>query len=216
MIEPDLATLLAYIYTDAKVDADVLAGLTRRAADRSFNMLSVDTDTSTSDTLAVLANGAAGPVPMDELEAALTGVCVELAKAVAREGEGVTKLIELTVSGADSFETAKRVGKSVIGSPLVKTAVFGADPNWGRIAMAVGKTSNTAVRPEQTSIAIAGVTVFAGEPVPSVDLDALSRTIAATDTIEIGIDLGLGEHSAVLWGCDLSYDYVRINAEYTT
>lgn len=216
MIEPDMATLLAYVYTDADVDAQTLATLTRRAADRSFNMMSVDTDTSTSDTLAVIANGAAGAVDGDTLEAALTAVCVELAKAVAREGEGVTKLIELTIQGADTFGTAKRVGKSVIGSPLVKTAVFGCDPNWGRIAMAIGKTRDVPIVQERVSIAIDGVTVFRGEPVQDVDLDGLSASMRASDTVTIDVDLGLGGESAVLWGCDLSYEYVRINAEYTT
>jgi glutamate N-acetyltransferase/amino-acid N-acetyltransferase len=216
MIEPDMATLLAYVYTDAEVDAQTLATLTRRAADRSFNMTSVDTDTSTSDTLAVLANGAAGPVDIDAFEAALTGVCVELAKAVAREGEGVTKLIELTVRGAGGFDAAKRVGKSIIGSPLVKTAVFGCDPNWGRVAMAIGKTPDLALEQERVAIAIAGVTVYRGEPLTGIDLDAVSASMRAADTVEIDVDLGLGGVSAVLWGCDLSYDYVRINAEYTT
>jgi glutamate N-acetyltransferase/amino-acid N-acetyltransferase len=215
MIEPDLATLLVYVYTDAEVDAGTLATLTRRAADRSFNMLSVDTDTSTSDTLAVLANGAAGPVDVAELETAFTGVCIELAKAVAREGEGVTKLIELTVRGAENFDSARRIGKSIIGSPLVKTAVFGCDPNWGRIAMAIGKTQ-IPVDERRIAIAIGSVTVFRGEPVRNVDLDALSASMRAADAVEIDVDLGLGGASAVLWGCDLSYDYVRINAEYTT
>src|SRR6266487_2106180 len=136
MIEPNMATMLSYFMTDAKIAPDTLKQCLQEAVARSFNMISVDSDTSTSDTAAIMANGLAGEVDLDEFRRALTTMATELAKEMARDGEGATKLIEVTVDSASSFTQAKRVAKSIVNSPLVKTAIFGADPNWGRIAMA--------------------------------------------------------------------------------
>src|SRR3990172_4335191 len=164
MIEPHMATLLAYFFTDARFDSADLQAMLRRVADRSFNCLSIDADTSTSDTMAILANGEAGAVPPEEFESAFTAMAVELAKDVARGAEGATKLIEVQVSGAPSEDAARRVGRSIAGSVLVKTAVFGGDPNWGRITMAIGKSTVAGIEPGHTSISVGGIEAFRGEP----------------------------------------------------
>jgi glutamate N-acetyltransferase/amino-acid N-acetyltransferase len=215
MIEPDMATMLTYLVTDADVPAEVLRPMFRRVVDRTFNCLSVDTDTSTSDTAIVLANGAAGPVGEDELEAALGAVAESLVRQLARDGEGATKLLTVTVTGARDGAQAKRVAKAVVNSPLVKTAVHGADPNWGRVVMAVGKCSDdTDIRPQEVRVSFGGVEAY---PAPADDavLTRLAEVLQA-DEVEITVGLATGAASARVWGCDLSDGYVRINADYTT
>lgn len=216
MIEPNMATMLSYFMTDAQIAPDVLRQCLKEAVDLSFNMISVDTDTSTSDTVAIMANGLAGEVDLNDFRQALDKMAIELAKELARDGEGATKLIEVTVDAATSFSQAKRVAKSIVNSPLVKTAVFGADPNWGRIAMAIGKCEEqTAIVPEKVSIAFGNLLVYQGHPLGDENLAALKSYLSGS-VIAIHVSLGLGDARATVWGCDLTYEYVTINGKYTT
>jgi glutamate N-acetyltransferase/amino-acid N-acetyltransferase len=216
MIEPNMATMLSYFMTDAAIAPDVLRRCLQEAVERSFNMVSVDTDTSTSDTVAIMANGLAGEVDLDEFRHALQQMAVVLAKELACDGEGATKLIEVTVEAAASFPQAKRVAKSIVNSPLVKTAIFGADPNWGRIAMAIGKCDEqTAIVPETVSIAFGNLPVYEGRPLADVNLPLLKKYLSNHEIL-IHVSLGLGDARATVWGCDLSYDYVMINGSYTS
>ena len=220
MIEPDMATLLCYFVTDAKIASDQLQPMLGRVADRSFNRISVDTDTSTSDTVVILSNGLAGQVDQEEFEATLSEMAVYLAKEIARDGEGATKLIELLVSGAQTEEQALLTAKAVINSPLVKTAIYGADPNWGRFVMAIGKVF-------QYSVDIRDLKIIFGQGDDRLRIDAetLDRDdvpldeiseILRRDEIHIEIVLGDGPYSERVWGCDLTEGYVKINAYYTT
>src|SRR2546428_1052025 len=218
MIHPNLATMLAFISTDASIDESVLRGYVAEAADASFNAVSVDGDTSTNDMLIVLANGAsgvrvAGPDGTEFLRV-LTEVCVELAVAIVADGEGATKLVQVRVSGARSRDDARSAARTVVASNLVKTAIHGADPNWGRILAAAGR-SGAEVDDRLASARIAGHRAFErGHPVP-LDAPGVRRALEQR-FIEIELELGLGAESATAWGCDLSAEYVRINAEYTT
>ncbi len=215
MIEPDMATMLAFVVTDAQVHPDELDSMWRRVVDPTFNSLSVDTDTSTSDTAVVMANGLAGPVPTGELEAALVEVCTSLVRQLARDGEGATTLLVVDVIGARDDDQARRVAKAVVNSPLVKTAVHGADPNWGRVVMAVGKCSaDTDIDPDRVVVRFGDAEVY---PRPA-DPDALARlrSYLAGDEVVIGVELGIGPGCWRVYGCDLTDGYVRINADYTT
>ena len=216
MIEPDMATMLAFVFTDAALSPAVLKPMLHKAVHKSFNMISVDTDTSTSDTVIAMANGLAGEVDAGAFQTALDEVCVHLAKEVARDGEGASKLIEVAVTSARDDAQAKRIAKAIVNSPLVKTAVHGADPNWGRLAMAIGKCHEESdIRPERLRMAFGDTCVFAlGEP-QDVDLQALERYLQAPE-VRIVVDLGLNGGQATAWGCDLTEEYVRINALYTT
>ena len=216
MIEPDMATMLAFVFTDAALSPDVLRPMLQKSVRKSFNMISVDTDTSTSDTVIAMANGLAGEVDRDAFQAALDEVCIHLAKEVARDGEGASKLIEVAVTSARDDAQAKRVAKAIVNSPLVKTAVHGADPNWGRLAMAIGKChEETDISPERLRMAFGDTCVFAkGEP-QNVDLQGLEAYLRAPE-VRIVVDLGLQHGQATAWGCDLTEEYVRINALYTT
>ena len=216
MIEPDMATMLAFVFTDAALSPAVLRPMLQKAVHKSFNMISVDTDTSTSDTVIAMANGLAGEVDPDAFQAALDEVCIHLAKEVARDGEGASKLIEVAVTSARDDAQAKRIAKAIVNSPLVKTAVHGADPNWGRLAMAIGKCHEESdIRPELLRMAFGDTCVFAlGEP-EDVDLQALETYLQAPE-VRIVVDLGLNDGQATAWGCDLTEEYVRINALYTT
>ncbi len=216
MIEPDMATMLAFLMTDAAIPAEALRPMLRRAVDASFNMLSIDTDTSTSDTVILMANGLAGAVDLAAFEAALTETCIYLAKEIAGDGEGATKLIEVTVTSARDARQAKRIAKAIVNSPLVKTAVHGADPNWGRLAMAIGKCHDEAdIRPERVRMAFGDLCVFShGEP-QDADLQQLTHYLRGKD-IRIAIDLGIHDGHATVWGCDLTAEYVHLNADYTT
>ena len=215
MIEPDMATMIAIVLTDANVAKDELDQTFRRVVDHTFNCVSIDTDTSTSDTAVVLASGAAGPVEADAFEAALHTVCLDLAKQIARDGEGAQTLIEVTVTGARDDHQAKRVAKTIVNSPLVKTAVHGADPNWGRVAMAIGKCSDdTDIDQDRVSIRFGETEVYPTQ-VDDGGLAELSIYMRG-ETVEIGADLGIAVGTATVWGCDLTDGYVRINADYTT
>ncbi|MBI2876533.1 MAG: bifunctional glutamate N-acetyltransferase/amino-acid acetyltransferase ArgJ [Candidatus Tectomicrobia bacterium] len=216
MIEPNMATMLAYLLTDARIPSPVLQGMLKRAVDRSFNMISIDTDTSTSDTVVLLANGLAREVDPDRFQAALDEVCLYLAQAIARDGEGASKLIEVTVSGARDFAQARRVAKAVVNSPLVKTAVYGCDPNWGRVCMAVGKChEEKEIRPERTTIAFGPGVVFREGTPQECDLEELRRYLAS-EKVCITVDLGIGSGEATVWGCDLTEGYIQENAYYST
>ncbi len=215
MIEPDMATMLAFVFTDAAVGAADLDRLWRRAVDGTFNSLSVDSDTSTSDTAVVLANGEAGPVAEGALSVALREVCLDLTLQLARDGEGATKLLTVTVRSARDGAQARRVAKAIVNSPLVKTAVHGADPNWGRVAMAIGKCQgDTDVDPERVVIRFGDIEAYPARPGPD-GLAALAAVMSA-DHVEIDVELRTGPAEATVYGCDLSDGYIRINADYTT
>lgn len=218
MIEPNMATMLAYLFTDASLPPDTLRDALKPAVESSFNRISVDTDTSTSDTVVVMANGLAGPVPPPEFQEALNVAARYLAREIARDGEGATKLIELHVEGAASPEAALAIAKSVINSPLVKTAIYGADPNWGRFVMAVGKAFDYPVALDDLRIA------FGAEP-GALEISAASQSDAVLEAvsaylrgseISIRLTIGRGAFAETVWGCDLTEDYVRGNADYTT
>ncbi|MEO5899033.1 MAG: bifunctional glutamate N-acetyltransferase/amino-acid acetyltransferase ArgJ [Ilumatobacteraceae bacterium] len=215
MIEPDMATLITLYFTDAAVARADLDAVFRSVMDRTFNCVSVDTDTSTSDTAIVLANGAAGAVDPAAFEGALYAVAESLTKQVARDGEGATKLLEVVADGAASPEQAKRIAKAIVNSPLVKTAVHGADPNWGRVAMAIGKASTTDEIDQALVVIRFGDQEVYPAPVDESGLDALA-TYMQGDDVRIHVSLGAGEATATVWGCDLSDGYIRINADYTT
>jgi glutamate N-acetyltransferase / amino-acid N-acetyltransferase len=215
MIEPNMATMLVYLMTDADLPRAALRPMLRRVVDRTFNCMSIDTDTSTSDTVVLMANGLAGKVRLGQFEKGLLQVCEYLTKEIARSGEGATKLITVDVSRAKTGAQAKRVAKSVANSPLVKTAVYGCDPNWGRVIMAVGKTFDPAVDPGKTTIRFGDTTVFKkGSPV-DCDLEALRKYLGQSE-VSIAVDLGIGKASSRVWGCDLTEGYIKENAYYTT
>jgi glutamate N-acetyltransferase/amino-acid N-acetyltransferase len=216
MIEPNMATMLAYILTDAELPSQVLRPMLRRVVDRSFNAISIDTDTSTSDTVVLMANGLAGRVHRRAFEEALIEVCEHLAREIARNGEGASKLLTVQVSGAKHPRQAKFVAKTVVNSPLVKTAVYGCDPNWGRVVMAVGKcTDERDIEPNRVTIRFGSTAVFElGSPV-ECDLEALQKYLGQQE-VEIGVDLGIGNAAARVWGCDLTEGYIKENAYYTT
>lgn len=215
MIEPNMATLLAFFMTDAAIDSATLDAIFRRVVNRTFNCLSIDTDTSTSDTAIILANGVAGDVDLVEFEHALEEIARSLVRTIARDGEGATKLLQVTVSGARDGDQAKRVAKMIVNSPLVKTAVHGADPNWGRVAMAIGKCeADLDIDPNKTRIAFGPMEVYPNQ-LGADELAALKKTLQQ-DEVNIDVDLGIASGTSTVWGCDLSAGYVKINGEYTT
>jgi glutamate N-acetyltransferase / amino-acid N-acetyltransferase len=215
MIEPNMATMLVYLMTDAELPAASLRPMLKRVVDRTFNSMSIDTDTSTSDTVVLMANGLAGPVNPREFEAALLHVSETLTREIVRSGEGATKLITVDVDGAKSQTQAKRVAKSVVNSPLVKTAVYGCDPNWGRVIMAVGKSFDPSIEPAKVTIRFGDTAVFKkGSPV-DCDLEVLRKYLGQSE-VTISVDLGIGKAAARVWGCDLTEGYIKENAYYTT
>lgn len=218
MIGPNMATLLAFVLTDASVAPNDLAVLTRRAGDASFNAISVEGHTSTNDTLLVLANGTGERLAGDGLTrfgAALTQVCVDLAKAIASDAEGATHLIVLDVEGLRDDEEARRIARTVADSPLVKTAIFGADPNWGRIVSAAGY-SGVVFEEEQLSLWMGDMLLYdAGTPRP-FDPATASAYLKSNREIHLRLRFTLGSGRATFWTADLTYDYVRLNADYTT
>jgi glutamate N-acetyltransferase/amino-acid N-acetyltransferase len=215
MIEPNMATLITLIFTDAEVSSPDLQTMFQRVISRTFNCVSVDTDTSTSDTAIVLASGKAGKADLAALENALFDVALSLTKQVARDGEGAEKLIEVCVDNARDYEQAKTVAKAIVNSPLVKTAVHGADPNWGRVAMAVGKCSQYTDIDQASVIIRFGTQEVYPRQIGADDLSALSTYMKGSD-VRIHVALNTGAESATVWGCDLTAGYVRINADYTT
>jgi glutamate N-acetyltransferase / amino-acid N-acetyltransferase len=213
MIEPNMATMLAYIFTDARIDATTLDRMLRTAVDRSFNMLSVDTDTSTSDTCAILANGLAGSVDEAAFLAALSAGCLRMTEILGRDGEGAEHLLRVTVRGALDDTEARVIAKSVLNSPLVKTMVHGADPNVGRLLMAVGKCFDCTVHPATTDAWINGYQVVRGGERLAFD-DAEVRRALSTEIVDLEVALGVGDASAVVYGCDLTKGYIDENASY--
>lgn len=215
MIEPNMATMLVYLVTDAELSAASLRPMLKQVVDRTFNSMSIDTDTSTSDTVVLMANGVAGPVNPREFEAGLLKVSEYLTREIARSGEGATKLITVDVNSAKTTAQAKRVAKSVVNSPLVKTAVYGCDPNWGRVIMAVGKTFDPSIEPGKVTIRFGDTNVFKKGSPMDCDLEALRKYLDQSEVM-IGVDLGIGKASARVWGCDLTEGYIKENAYYTT
>ncbi len=213
MIAPDMATMLVYIFTDARVAADRLDAMLRAAVDDTFNMMSVDTDTSTSDTCAILANGLAGDVDEAAFASALHALCERTTELLARDGEGATKLLRVRVRGAASDRDARAVARSLVDSPLIKTMAYGADPNVGRVLMAVGKCFDARIEPARTDAWINGTQVIAGGARSEFDEAAL-RVSLAGDPVEIEVNLGVGSADTRAWGCDLTEGYVRENAAY--
>ena len=213
MIEPNMATMLAYIFTDAAIDAPTLDRLLRRAVDVSFNMLSVDGDTSTSDTCAILANGLVGAVDEAEFSAALTAGCIRMTEMLARDGEGAEHLLRITVRGAADVTDARRLAKSIVNSPLVKTMVHGADPNVGRLLMAIGKCFDCVIHPDTTDAWINGYQVVRGGTRLAFD-DEVVRETLARETVDIEVALGVAAGEATAYGCDLTKGYIDENAAY--
>jgi glutamate N-acetyltransferase/amino-acid N-acetyltransferase len=213
MIEPNMATLLVYIFTDALVDSHTLDQMLRNAVSGSFNMLSVDSDTSTSDTCAILANGLAGAVDNRELARALAAGCTRMTEILARDGEGAEHLVRVIVRNAASDGDARRVAKSVVNSPLVKTMVHGADPNVGRLLMAVGKCVDCTVRPDTTDAWINGLQVVRNGQRLAFD-ENLVRATLRTEVEDLELSLGVGDARATAYGCDLGQGYVDENAAY--
>jgi glutamate N-acetyltransferase / amino-acid N-acetyltransferase len=219
MIAPDMATMLGFIFTDAAVEAPLLQTMLSAATATTFNCITVDSDTSTSDTVLAFATGTGAPLASfddagaDAFQSALTDLCCQLAHLVVRDGEGAQKFIAITVTGAESDASARKIGLSIANSPLVKTAIAGEDANWGRVVMAVGKAGEPAdrdtlsIRFGTTQVAANGLAVEGYDEAP-VAVHLKGREI------EIGVDLGLGEGRATVWTCDLTHDYVSINADY--
>ncbi len=219
MIAPNMATMIAVLTTDAPLTGDACDAALRLAVSQSFNRVTVDSDTSTNDTAVLLASGAAGGEPIgsdsddfDLIASAVTAVSSELARMIARDGEGATKLVTVRVSGAISDADAELAAFAVANSPLVKTALFGGDANWGRVAGAIGR-SGAEVDPDAFDIDFAGVPVCRSGTATGFDEDEAAAALSASE-VDISVDLNLGSGSAVVWTCDLSYEYVRINGDY--
>jgi len=215
MIEPDMATHISIVFTDAELTSTELDAAFRRVVDRTFNCVSIDTDTSTSDSSVVLASGDAGAVDLDAFETALHTVCLDLTKQIARDGEGANSLIEVTVDRAADVAQAKRVAKVIVNSPLVKTAVHGGDPNWGRVAMAIGKCSDDTDIDQDAVVIRFGDSEVYPNLLSDTDLAALSGYMKS-DHVVIHVSLSTGDAQSTVYGCDLSDTYVRFNADYTT
>jgi glutamate N-acetyltransferase/amino-acid N-acetyltransferase len=221
MIHPNMATMLAYVTTDASVERSFMQKVVREVADATFNMVTVDGDTSCSDTLLAMANGAAGGAAIAagspegaQFKAALLEVCTQLSRKLARDGEGASHLVTVSVTGAQDEAIARNVAKTVALSSLVKTAVAGNDPNWGRILVAAGR-SGSPVEPTRTTVTLEGEVLFDRGKVLPFDEYALHELMKQEEVV-IGIDLGSGSASATAWGCDLTTEYVHINADYRT
>jgi len=221
MIHPDLATLLCFLATDAAVTIDFLERALKNAVAVSFNMVSIDGDTSPNDMALIMANGRAGNEPIAEgsslaggFQEALSRLCTYLAKGIARDGEGATKLIAVTVSGALSTGEAKLAARTIAGSPLVKAAVHGSDPNWGRVIAALGRSGAEVVESKIDLYIGDTCLVKAGQPLSFDDQEVIR--VLSSDQVPISLALNLGTASATAWGCDLSEEYVTINSDYTT
>jgi len=221
MIAPDMATMLAFLFTDAAIAPAALQALLEEANDLSFNCITVDGDTSTSDTVLLAATGRAGHAPVRDpadprlagVRAALAALCGDLAQQIVRDGEGAQKFVTIRVSGAEDAGAARRIALAIANSPLVKTAIAGGDANWGRIVMAVGKAGEAADR-DRLAIDIGGIAVArAGEAVPDYDEAPVASHMAGRE-IAIAVDVGVGEGAATVWTCDLTHGYIDINADY--
>jgi glutamate N-acetyltransferase/amino-acid N-acetyltransferase len=216
MIAPDMATMLSFIATDVKIAGNDLSEILKSCVASSFNMMSVDMDNSTSDMVVVMANGTVD-ADIEQFGEALAYVCRELAKMVARDGEGATKLIISETRGAYSLGDARKVAKSIVNSNLVKTAVYGNDPNWGRLMMALGNSNAERIEQDKIEIWINETLIVQnGVAVPDYNAEKLSATLSSNEEIAIVINLNQGTYSAEAYGCDMSEDYIKINAAYTT
>jgi len=213
MIHPNMATMLAFVVTDAALPQEALREAWRGIVDRTFNQVTVDGDTSTNDLALVMANGAFGAVPLEALFPALEAVAQELARKIARDGEGATKLMTVRVVGAATEEEARRAARTIAGSALWKSALYGNDPNWGRILAALGN-SGARFDPLRVRIWVQGIPLYAGGVLP-FDREAASQAMRSEE-VEILVDLQEGRGEGVAWGCDLTEGYVRINSLYTT
>ncbi len=213
MVAPDMATMLIYILTDAEIRNPLLDQLLKDAVGDSFNMLSVDTDMSTSDTCLIMANGLAGKVDERRFAETLNAACIEMAKMLARDAEGATKLLLANVSGAKTTDEARLIAKSIINSPLIKTMAYGADPNIGRVLMAIGKCTECEIQPERIEIQINNRRVYSEEARRDFDEGELRRLLAG-DPVEITANLNIGPGRATAYGCDLTEGYVKENAAY--
>ncbi|NBU98499.1 MAG: bifunctional glutamate N-acetyltransferase/amino-acid acetyltransferase ArgJ [Spirochaetia bacterium] len=213
MIEPNMATMLCYILTDIKIKTSDLKTILKKAVDKSFNCLTIDSDTSTSDTVVIMSNGTTIELEEDEFEEYLIEICIDLTKQIAMDAEGATKLIELKVSGAKTLVQAKKIGKSILNSPLVKTAIYGGDPNWGRFIMAIGKVFDEKIPFDSISLKLNG---FEIKNADDFTKKKMSSYLKDNSNIFLDVNLGLGEFSSVFWGCDLSEEYIKENAYYTT
>jgi glutamate N-acetyltransferase/amino-acid acetyltransferase len=221
MIAPDMATMLAFIFTDAAITAPALQSILRQAVERTFNCITVDSDTSTNDTVLLLATGAAGHRSFDDandaalaaFRAGVEAVCLDLAQQIVRDGEGVSKFVTIAVSGAQDNDAARQIAMTVANSPLVKTAIAGSDANWGRIVMAVGKAGEWIDR-DRLAISIGGVLITEdGGPVVGYDEAPVAEHMRGQE-IDIAIDVGVGTGEATVWTCDLTHGYIDINADY--
>jgi glutamate N-acetyltransferase/amino-acid N-acetyltransferase len=218
MIEPNMATLLVFFFTDAALEQAQLKDSFSRVVDRTFNAMSIDTDQSTSDTAAIFANGLAGPVDQNQFDACLYDCALDLVKQIVRDGEGGTKTIIVNVSGARDDKQARLVAKSVINSPLVKTAVHGSDPNWGRVVMAIGKLDTELdITAETTTVAFGTQEVYppTAVSIQPAELARLKQYLQQNE-VEINISLCIGDGRFTAYGCDLSEGYIRINSDYTS
>lgn len=221
MIHPQLGTLLCFLATDARVDIDFLTLALQKAADASFNMVSIDGDTSPNDTVLIMANGLAGNAIIkhnseqaDAFQSALDQVCVHLARAIAGDGEGASHLIEVTINGAASTADARSAARAIVSSPLVKAAIHGGDPNWGRILAAAGR-SGADIAESKLDLYISGVCLIKeGSPLP-FDTKRVTQILTGSE-VSIDLNFNLGKATATAWGCDLSEEYVTINSRYTT
>lgn len=224
MIRPDMATMLAFVCCDASVTSECLEGLTREVADRSFNRISIDGDTSTNDSFVVCASGVAGNALItsaddpgyQDLREGLSAVAVDLATRIVRDGEGATKFVTIRVRGGADTEECLRVAYTIAESPLVKTAVFAGDPNWGRFCMAIGRSGVKDLDTGSVDLYLNDVCVARGGLIAPDYTEADGARVMAQDEFEIRVELGRGDAEEVVWTCDLSYEYVRINAEYRT
>ena len=221
MIAPDMATMLVFIFTDAAISQKVLQAAVSEQTDRSFNAITVDSDTSTSDTLLVGATGKAKMAPIETrrdpryraFHDALGEVMRDLAIQVVKDGEGASKIAAITVTGAKSDKAARKIGLAIANSPLVKTALAGEDPNWGRIVMAVGKSGEAADR-DRLSISFGKILVAENGWVAPTYSEELGAAYMKRSELEIGVDVGVGAGQATVWSCDLTYRYIEINADY--
>lgn len=214
MIEPNMATMLCYILSDVSLpEGTDLYSILKSSVDQSFNCLTIDSDTSTSDTVALLCNGLSGESSVQDFSKALTEICIDLTKLIATDGEGATKLIEVTISGAKSEAQARKIGKSILNSPLVKTAIYGGDPNWGRLIMAVGKVFDEPIPFEGLQIYFGTLPVKEANP---ETLKKLSEYLKNNTEISLNVVLNVGTISMKFWGCDFTEKYIEENAYYTT
>jgi glutamate N-acetyltransferase/amino-acid N-acetyltransferase len=213
MIAPNMATMLVYLFTDALLDAPTLDGSLRPVVDRTFNMLSVDGDTSTSDTCVIMANGHAGAVDVEDFRQALASIAERMTELLARDGEGANRLFRVTVTGAADEAEARIVARSLVNSPLMKTMVNGGDPNVGRILMAVGKCVDCRIESERLTARIGETVVMTKGVVAAFD-DPVVRASLLDDPVDISVDLGIGSGEGRAWGCDLSLGYIQENAAY--